>query len=144
MTARSLSSNQTSDTLMQDRSSPSRQNLLAMHQWHVCLAPKADQQRTLPHVSDVPRTGLMQCSKKVSFDDLVGAREQRRRNFEAERLGGFQIDDQFKGHWLLYWQIGWVLATENAAGVNTDLAIYVRNADTVAHQAACHSEFAKM
>src|SRR5262249_28144799 len=31
MTARSLSSNQRSDTLMQDRSSPSRQNLLATH-----------------------------------------------------------------------------------------------------------------
>jgi hypothetical protein len=26
-----------------------------------------------------------------SFDHLVGEREQRRGNFEAERLGGFEI-----------------------------------------------------
>jgi hypothetical protein len=29
-----------------------------------------------------------------SLDHLVGAREKRSRHFEAERLGGRQIDDQ--------------------------------------------------
>ena len=78
------------------------------------------------------------------FDHLVGAGEQRWRHFEAERLSSFQIDDQFEARWLLHWQIGGIVAAENAAGVNADLAIYVRNADTVAYQAACRSKFAKM
>jgi hypothetical protein len=29
------------------------------------------------------------------FDHLVGKREQRRRHFEAENLGSFEIDDEF-------------------------------------------------
>jgi hypothetical protein len=35
------------------------------------------------------------------FDQLVGAREQRRRHFDAERLGGRQIDNEIELGWLL-------------------------------------------
>jgi hypothetical protein len=31
------------------------------------------------------------------FDHLIGEREQRRRDFQAERFGGLHIDEEFKG-----------------------------------------------
>ena len=40
------------------------------------------------------KTGLMQCSKGILFDHFVGAAEQRRWYRQAERLGGFHIEDQ--------------------------------------------------
>jgi hypothetical protein len=35
-----------------------------------------------------------------SVDDLVGAQKQRLRNRQAERFGGFQVDDQLELRWL--------------------------------------------
>ena len=38
----------------------------------------------------------MQCSKKISFDHLIGNREYTRRDGEAERLGSLEVDDQLE------------------------------------------------
>jgi hypothetical protein len=42
----------------------------------------------------VPEPDLRAAANSVLFDHLVGAGEQHRRNFKAERLGGFEIDDE--------------------------------------------------
>src|SRR5947209_9113257 len=57
-----------------------------------------------------------------SFDYLVGAREQRRWNFEADRLGGLQVDDELELAGAQNRQVGGLLAFKNPAGIDADLA----------------------
>jgi hypothetical protein len=47
------------------------------------------------------------------FDHLVGAREQRRRNVKANRLGDLEINDQFIVGGRLYREISRLLTFEN-------------------------------
>ena|SRR5262249_16216916 len=54
-------------------------------------------------------SGLMQCSKTRSFDNIISARKQCRWQFEAERLGGLEVDEQLNLCGLLDGQIGQLL-----------------------------------
>ena len=72
----------------------------------------------------------------VSFDDFVGERQQLVRDAEAKRLGGLHIDHEFEPNGLLDRQIGRLGAFEDLAGVDTDLAIAIADADAVAHEPA--------
>src|SRR5262245_40272587 len=60
-----------------------------------------------------------------SLDHLIGAGEQRGRNREPKRLGGFEIDHQLKPGRLGNGQIGRLATPENPVDVDSDLTLLV-------------------
>src|SRR5262249_59373036 len=86
-------------------------------------------------VWEVPaQTFWIHPSFAFSFDHLVGEREQRRRNLQAQRLGGAQIDDKMKLGLLQDRQVCRFLALENPAAVDAGLPERIGPVRSVAHQ----------
>src|SRR6516225_10028456 len=80
----------------------------------------------------------------TSLDHLVGAGEQRERKCDAKRFGSLEVEDQLDSRLLLDRHVGWLVALENAAGVDAREAIQVPQFwATVAHQSAGRGERAK-
>jgi hypothetical protein len=52
------------------------------------------------------------------FDYLIGAGEQRGRHSKAKRPGGGEIDHQLDHGRLLDWQVRWLLAFQDATGID--------------------------
>src|SRR3954452_22287682 len=77
---------------------------------------------------------LFCAAKFFSFDHLVGTAEQRDREHETERFGGFHVDDQFDLCCKLHRQIGRLLALENAAHISANNAIGLVCIRSVAHE----------
>jgi hypothetical protein len=102
----------------------------------VCFTPKSGHRLALAECPLCANSG----SRPASFDDFVGACEQRRWQIDAERPGGLQIDDKLKLGRLRDRQIGRLGALENFAGVNADLANTVSDVGSVAHQPASLDE----
>src|SRR6516225_1136933 len=94
---------------------------------------KADNLHTISASPLSARTGLVRCSKKILFDHLVGASEQRGRHVDAEHLGGLQIDDELESGGLLHQQIGGLDAFDDATGIAANLAINVGEVGSVTH-----------
>ena len=85
------------------------------------------------------------CQKRTfrhSFDYLVGARKKRWRHSEAERLSSLEVDHEFEFGRLHDWQIGRLLASENAAGVDASLTKRIGSVRAVAHEFALRYKLA--
>jgi len=78
----------------------------------------------------------------ASFDHLVGQREQERRNFEAQRLGAFEVDEELELRWPHDRQAGRICAIENETRVDSSLSISVDDIGAIAHQAPSFDELA--
>jgi hypothetical protein len=65
------------------------------------------------------------------LNDLVGAREQRRRDIDAEHLGRPQVDHQLKLDWRLNGKLARLLAFEDAISIRRRAPEFVENIRTV-------------
>src|SRR6516164_1094912 len=79
----------------------------------------------------------------VSYD-LVGGRQQRFRDGEAERPRGLEVDDEFDFCQLLHRQVGWFLAFQNAPGIDANLVVETAPSNAIAYQAAGQGELTKI
>ena len=74
----------------------------------------------------------------TSFDHLVGATRQWKRDSDAESPGGLEVEDQLDLRGLLHRQVSGLLAPENAPGVETGQTVRL-----LAHQTAGGGELAQ-
>src|SRR5262249_34675717 len=65
------------------------------------------------------------------FDDLVGGKQKLRRNGQAERLGGFNVDHQIVLRRQLEGQIAGLLAAQDAINIGGGAAVHLNAIRTV-------------
>jgi hypothetical protein len=89
-------------------------------------------------------TPIRLCYRCAATFRLEGADDNFHRTFEAECLCRFEVEDQLDFGGLLDRQVGGLLAFENAPDVDTDLTVRIGETASIAHQAACRGESAKL
>src|SRR6516225_9106299 len=72
----------------------------------------------------------------ASFDHLVGAGEQRRRDGEADRFGSCHVDNKLHLGRKLYWQIARLFPFQNPVHEVGTAAVVLAQLDAIAHQTA--------
>jgi hypothetical protein len=84
----------------------------------------------------VPTSEICTAANFSLFDHLVGAGEQRGRNFEAEGPSSAEVDHQLEPRRPLYRQVAGLFALENAGRVDTERAITFVLICRIAHESA--------
>src|SRR6516162_8871612 len=81
---------------------------------------------SVPHSSLCAKSGHSALRQRPAlFSHLVGDGEQRLRNIETERFGGFEIDDELKFGWLLDWKVRGLRSLKNFVNVPGSAPIQV-------------------
>src|SRR6516162_6591700 len=100
------------------------------------LPAKADMKWILAGDRSVPQADIAHRGKKTLFDHFVGDGKQRWRHGDAQRLRGFEIEDELKLCRLHDWQVGWLSPLQNPTGIDSDLPKRVHKSGAIAHQGA--------
>src|SRR6266487_3943241 len=90
--------------------------------------------------TSLPPAGSHQLCLAHSLDHLVGSGEHRRRNFEAKRLCGLEIDDELVLGRSLYRQVARLLALEDAIDIARRASEWVDGVGAVRDQAIAGDE----
>src|SRR5215471_5875663 len=101
-------------------------------------------QRYAPRSCCMAATIRLSQQHSCSFDHLVGDGEQPRREGQAKRFRGLQVDDELEFGGPQHWQVRRLLAFENASYVDTGLTIRVFEVGAVGHQSARVGELAQI
>src|SRR6266436_8078926 len=86
-----------------------------------------------PRLRHASRPGPRTCS----LDHLIRPLEERRRDRQAEGLGGPEVDDQLELGWPLHRQISGLGTPKNLDDVSCRAAIRIRHRSAIRHQAPC-------
>lgn len=81
--------------------------------------------------------------KEASLDHLIGAAEQHRWHFEAERFRGLEIYHQLEFGRLVKWDISGISTFQNHSDEVSEAAEDVHLVDRISHQSANVGKFAE-